>query len=104
MDHTISDRDKDIKSQCVVSTIVVSDSYDTETSDTHVEFSNQIEIFSPETENSCLDAADIHLDEVDKEGNLDQEVVVEEHDAENFLSMQTLDDLDGVGSDDDIGI
>ena len=40
---------------------------------------------------------------VGEDGNLEQELVVEEDDAEQLLSTETLDDLDEVDSDDDVG-
>ena len=48
-------------------------------------------------------AADIHPDGVDEDGNLEQELVIEEEYAEQLLSTETLDDLDEVDSDDDVG-
>ena len=48
-------------------------------------------------------AADIHLDGVGEDGNWEQELVVEEDDAEQLLSTETSDDLDEVDSDDDFG-
>ena len=48
MDCAKSDSDNDIKPKGVVSTIVAPDSYETETSDTHIEFTNTTEMFSPE--------------------------------------------------------
>ena len=49
MDYTKSNSDDGIKPQCIVSKIVVPDSYETETSDTNVEFENPTDSFSPET-------------------------------------------------------
>ena len=38
-----------------------------------------------------------------EDGNLEQKLVIEEEDAEQFLSTETLDYLDEVDSDDDVG-
>ena len=103
MDYTKSDSDKDIKPQGVISTIVMPDSYETETSNTDVEFENPTETFSPETENEDLDATDIHPDGVGENRHLEQELVVEEEYAEQLLSTETLDYLNDVDSDDDVG-
>ena len=103
MDYTKSDSDKDIKPQGVISTIVMPDSYETETSNTDVEFENPTETFSPETENEDLDATHIHPDGVGDNRHLDQELFVEEEDAEQLLSTETLDYLNDVDSDDDVG-
>ena len=75
----------------------------TEMSDTNVEFASPTETFSPETEHADLHAADIHPDGVGEDGNAEQELVIEEEEAEELLSTETLDDLDEVDSDDDVG-
>ena len=103
MDYSKSYRDNDIKPQGVVSTAVVYNSYETETFDTHIEFANPTETFSPETEYEYLHAADIHPDGVGEDGNAEQELVIEEEEAEELLSTETLDDPNEVDSDDDVG-
>ena len=103
MDYTKSSSDDDIKPQGIVSKIVFPDSYETEMSDTSVEFANPTETFSPETEHTDLHVADVHPDGVGEDGNAEQELVIEEEEAEEMLSTETLDDLDEVDSDDDVG-
>ena len=62
MDCTKSNSDDDIKPKGIFSKIVVPDSYETETSDTNVEFANPKETFSPETEHTDSHDAEIHHD------------------------------------------
>ena len=103
MDYTKSSSDDDIKPQGIVSKIVVPESYETEMSDTNVQFASPTETFSPESEHTDLYAADIHPDGVGEDGNAEQELVIEEEEVEELLSTETLDDLDEVDSDDDVG-
>ena len=48
-------------------------------------------------------AADIHPDGVGEDSNAEQELVIEEEETEELLLIETLDDLDKVDSDNDIG-
>ena len=96
MNCTKSNRDEDIKPQGIFSKIVAPDSHETRTSDTNVEFSNPAETFSLETEHADSHAAEIHPDGVGKDGNLKQELAIEEEDAEKSLSTEALDDLEPV--------
>ena len=90
MDCTKSDSNNDVKPQDVFSTIVLTCSYETEISNTRIEFANPMEMFSSETENEGIDAADIHPDGVGEDGNLDKKLFVEGDDAEQILSTETL--------------
>ena len=103
VDYTKSSSNDDIKPQGIVSKIVVPESHETGMSDTNAEFASPVETFSPETEHADLHAAGIHPDRVGEDRNAEQELVIEEEEAEELLSTETLDDLDEVDSDDDVG-
>ena len=62
-----------------------------------------METFSLETEHANLHTADIHPDEVGEDRNTEQELVIEEEEAEELMSMETLDNLDKVNSNNGIG-
>ena len=51
----------------------------------------------------CVMQMFILNDGVAKDGNAEQELVIEEEETEELLSTETLDDLDEVDSDDDVG-